>query len=1001
MCSCPQKQYYRMPWQTNGAMNTKHSEFKEPSQATAMAVDAQGQMAVLAGRRSLEIVNLDDPGARTTKIRRKSTVKWDVNVAEWSPHESPNQFATAANQVVDIFTHKDGDWIQDHSLKAHTRAVSDLNWAPFENDLLATCSVDTYIFLWDMRAPKKPAASFSTFAGAGQVKWNKKNLNFFATVHEGDIRLWDKRKSGQAIQYVSAHLSKIHGLDWDPDSEFSLATASQDCTAKFWNISEARKPTLELRSSSPVWRARYTPFGDGILTTSVPQLRRGENTLLLWTCSNLSSPVHSFPGHTDDVLEFQWRQLHDGSNDYQLITWCRDQSLRMWRVEPHLQRLCGVDIPEVAGSELSTSIDVITPTTTQETGSPSSPDGKLNKSPSASQTEVVTVDAEGAEVEGSIEGKGHGSSSSLVVYQQQQQVILEDEFNVLLRNQQNVSLEQLDAQSRTCLLSAIGGQHTIRIKAVFPPNYPNKVPPKWSFLLMTSLDSQLKSKLLKVLDEICSQQVANNQYCLQMCLQHLDTFVESLKGSKSPSKKTSSQSTKSVAGTESSGIMTNYGTFTDYNIPFPRTTGARFSGVDKLVIFTRVGSTRKTGNNQKTPRSLTALGTFNKPFFAFGQPVTQSVNEPVSLNSFYKERDRVSKMEKPVSLIPSIVRRESDTNIATNNSKQTQSCGPVVVYDASYFLPIRQELAASYVLNPNDIPAMCTKNAAAARAVGRKDLVQIWSLAAVSSNPNLKCTENPDEGSPWAKHPFGRQLLKSLLDHYSSIHDVQTLAMLCCVFGSLHNQQKEDDHHERDLERGVMAIESNMYFVTDSNDPIFTQDWSGDSTQLQSFSESPDDYRLNPMRDPRDIEREKHRLSTKLLDPNLSHQFDAFKRHYAEILYRWKLLRARAEILNYVSMKSLNQSEIVFSDFGVYCQKCSKQVYTVKCDGCRSFSFQCAICHVAVKGSSSFCLVCGHGGHSLHMMEWFKHESVCPTGCGCMCPQQAKQICEDAPISPR
>ena len=52
-------------------------------------------------------------------------------------------------------------------------------------------------------------------------------------------------------------------------------------------------------------------------------------------------------------------------------------------------------------------------------------------------------------------------------------------------------------------------------------------------------------------------------------------------------------------------------------------------------------------------------------------------------------------------------------------------------------------------------------------------------------------------------------------------------------------------------------------------------------------------------------------------------------------------------------------------------------------------------------GSSSFCLVCGHGGHALHMMEWFKRESVCPTGCGCMCPQQAKQICDETTIAAR
>ena len=44
----------------------------------------------------------------------------------------------------------------------------------------------------------------------------------------------------------------------------------------------------------------------------------------------------------------------------------------------------------------------------------------------------------------------------------------------------------------------------------------------------------------QVLDEICNQQVANSQYCLQMCLQHLDTFVESLKVRSHPSARATS-----------------------------------------------------------------------------------------------------------------------------------------------------------------------------------------------------------------------------------------------------------------------------------------------------------------------------------------------------------------------------------------------------------------------------------------------------------------------------
>ena len=55
-------------------------------------------------------------------------------------------------------------------------------------------------------------------------------------------------------------------------------------------------------------------------------------------------PVHTFVGHSDVVLEFEWRKQRLDFSDYQLITWSRDQSLRIWRIEPFLQKLCGYDM---------------------------------------------------------------------------------------------------------------------------------------------------------------------------------------------------------------------------------------------------------------------------------------------------------------------------------------------------------------------------------------------------------------------------------------------------------------------------------------------------------------------------------------------------------------------------------------------------------------------------------------------------------------------------------
>lgn len=30
-------------------------------------------------------------------------------------------------------------------------------------------------------------------------------------------------------------------------------------------------------------------------------------------------------------------------------------------------------------------------------------------------------------------------------------------------------------------------------------------------------------------------------------------------------------------------------------------------------------------------------------------------------------------------------------------------------------------------------------------------------------------------------------------------------------------------------------------------------------------------------------------------------------------------------------------------------------------------------------------MVCGHGGHTKHIEEWFSDMDVCPSGCGCKC----------------
>ncbi|XP_068202379.1 uncharacterized protein Wdr59 isoform X1 [Palaemon carinicauda] len=310
-------------------------------QASAMALDCNGEYTILAGRRYLALISLERPTEIIKRVSRTQQ-KYDVIACEWHPSQAErNTFVIAFGERAEVCMWDEGHLKTLHVLRAHTRTVTDLNWHRTDPHVLATCSIDTFVHIWDVREARKPVTSLTSIAGATQVKWNKINQHFLASGHDCDIRVWDDRKTSQPLHYISAHLSKINGLDWSPNHEHHLVSASNDCSVKFFDITNARKEENFINTHSPVWRAKYTPFGEGVVTVVMPQLRRGENSLLLWSVTDVGAPAHTFVGHTDVVLEFEWRQSLSNPGDIQMVSWARDHSLRIWNIDHQLQRMCG------------------------------------------------------------------------------------------------------------------------------------------------------------------------------------------------------------------------------------------------------------------------------------------------------------------------------------------------------------------------------------------------------------------------------------------------------------------------------------------------------------------------------------------------------------------------------------------------------------------------------------------------------------------------------------
>ena len=76
----------------------------------------------------------------------------------------------------------------------------------------------------------------------------------------------------------------------------------------------------------------------------VPHLQRNDHSLFLWNYKHLDFPVHSFFGHKDVILDFDWRKPEP--DDLQMVTWSRDSTLRVWTVEMTTQYQCGLDASE-------------------------------------------------------------------------------------------------------------------------------------------------------------------------------------------------------------------------------------------------------------------------------------------------------------------------------------------------------------------------------------------------------------------------------------------------------------------------------------------------------------------------------------------------------------------------------------------------------------------------------------------------------------------------------
>ncbi|KAI5969328.1 hypothetical protein CANMA_001648 [Candida margitis] len=353
----------------------------------AMSLSPNGRDAVLAGRRGLFVIDMDDPFTPPRWLHHITS--WEVADVQWSPHAAvkPSWCVSTSNQKALLWDlNRPSNNAIENILHSHSRAISDINFHPFDPEMLATCSIDTFVLCWDMRTPRKPVAKWADWrAGAIQVKWNHENPYEIASTHDNSLYIWDTRKGALPVFKVSkAHQGKINGLDFTQGLK-NIITCSNDRSIKFWDLEsdDAKKavsqfnyfdsgaendlrPSVVIEADFPIVRARALPFGSDKACGVMP-LRGGNDAIHIinyeeahqkYLATNKTqqykgSSAYTFVGHHGPIKDFLWRTRHETYDgfvsknnwkEYQLVTWSdSDVDLKLWPSDDKLYRSVNYD----------------------------------------------------------------------------------------------------------------------------------------------------------------------------------------------------------------------------------------------------------------------------------------------------------------------------------------------------------------------------------------------------------------------------------------------------------------------------------------------------------------------------------------------------------------------------------------------------------------------------------------------------------------------------------
>lgn len=287
---------------------TMHCTLEGP--ANALAINRDATQVAVAGRNVFKVFSLENEDFHeriNLRVGKNLNLNFSCSDVVWNMIED-HILATAATNgaVVTWNLNKSSRSKQDMIYQDHKRTVNKVCFHPSEAHILLSGSQDGTMKSFDIRKREAANTFLSSSESVRDVQFCPHAHYMFAAVQEnGNVQLWDMRRTDKCERQFTAHSGPVFTCDWHPEEKRFLATGGRDKAIKIWDLS-CYKPLLSqcIQTIASVAHIKWRPQKKYHIANSSLVV---DCTINVWDTRRPYVPFAAFTEHKDVATGFAWR----------------------------------------------------------------------------------------------------------------------------------------------------------------------------------------------------------------------------------------------------------------------------------------------------------------------------------------------------------------------------------------------------------------------------------------------------------------------------------------------------------------------------------------------------------------------------------------------------------------------------------------------------------------------------------------------------------------------